>query len=112
MKTRDWLLDRLLDVERRLMDKHSEVAQLEAKHESVVNDLSSTREQLSGAIEKIGRSLERVEDLEFEIRELKRVPPIAPNLTVIENPSRKPMNVLSVASANGKTDITVARSKS
>ncbi len=109
--TRDWLLNKLLKASRNLAEQQVEIDSLEEQLSNCGAECMELRRQVADAVACAGRLAERVDDLEFEVSQLKRVPPIAPNLTVIENPSRKAMDVLSVSSANGKTDITVARSK-
>lgn len=109
--TRDWLLNKLLKASRNLAEQQAQIACLQEQNSNAASAHTDALTRLAAAVDCAGRLAERVDDLEFEITQLKRVPPIAPNLTVIENPSRKAMNVLSVSSANGKTDITVARSK-
>lgn len=107
--TRDWLLKKLLKASRNLAEQQTEITQLKSQVALTNAEMLKVRSSHLEAVNCATRLAERVDDLEYELQQLKKVPPIAPNLTVVENPSQRRMDVLSVASANGCTRVTVAR---
>lgn len=117
--TRDWLLKKLLKAKESLMDQSREIAKLGARL-SDANSLAQDIEQKllnerDGRLEAVNAAMrlaERVDDLEFEVQQLKRVPPIAPNLTVIYRDRRglsEQLKVTSVEHANGQSIIRTIR---
>jgi DNA repair ATPase RecN len=111
--TRDWLLKKLLKAKESLIEQSREISSLGsrlAKANSLAQDLEQTNIQLAGVTERLA---EKVDDLEFDIQQLKRVPPIAPNLTVMYRDRRglsEQLRVTSVEHAAGRTLIRTERS--
>lgn len=103
--TRDWLLKKLLKASKVLGEQEKELQQ-------VKNELQHARANSEGLAQAAQRLAERVDDLEFENQQLKRVPPIAPNLTILMRDRFQrshQLNVTSVESSNGKTLIRTTK---
>ena len=101
--TRDWLLKKLLKASKVLSEQEKELQQTK-------QELHHSRANSEGLASTAQRLAERVDDLEFEIQQLKRVPPIAPNLTVFYHTQRGPTykcDIDAVQSAHGETTIHV-----
>lgn len=108
--TRDWLLKKLLKAKESLIEQSREIQSLDsrlAKANSLAQDLEQTNIQLAGTAQRFA---EKIDDLEFEIQQLKRVPPIAPNLTVFYHTQRGSTykcDIDAVQHAHGETTIHV-----
>jgi len=102
--TRDWLLKKLLKASKVLGEQEKELQQLK-------NELQHSRSNATELAGTAQRLAEKVDDLEFELQQVMRVPPIAPNLTVLQSDgcSSKPLVVTSVAHTHGKTTIRVGK---
>ncbi len=104
--TRDWLLKKLLKASNVLHEQEKELNQLK-------NELVHSRANSEALASTAQRLAERADDLEFEVQQLRRVPPIAPNLTVMYRDRRglsEQLHVTSVEHAAGKTLIRTERS--
>lgn len=108
--TRDWLLKKLLKAKESLVEQAQEIRKLTERLSNVRKDAIEAEGRAERAIDTARRLAERADNLEFENEQLKRVPPIAPNLDVVYHTQRGPVyscQVLAVSSANGYTRIDV-----
>lgn len=108
--TRDWLLKKLLKAKESLVEQAQEIRGLNQVITKTRKDAADWQSRAEQAIDTSGRLAERADNLEFENEQLKRVPPIAPNLDVVYHTQRGPVyscQVLAVSSANGHTRIDV-----
>lgn len=108
--TRDWLLKKLLKAKESLVEQAQEIRRAAAERQGYAEQVRRLRSDAQNAADALTRLAERVDDLEFENQQLKRVPPIAPNLQVVYHTQRGTQyncRVRAVASANGHTRIDV-----
>jgi len=107
--TRDWLLKKLLKASKVLAEQEKELQQVKNELMLIRANSEALGQIIQNQSGELQRLAEKADDLEFENQQLQRVPPIAPNLTVLQSSGcrTKELVVTSVASAHGKTTIRV-----